>query len=236
MKKPQNPFDPFNQRGAVMVETALVLPIFLALLLCCLDLPRLVVVKQRLAGASRFAVEGEALELSLSSPAKLHLYFFDDMPTVRVRQPSIDHHDSSVNWLCSQPPIGWLQSLSAPDHNANSDGLVGKILHYLKVGAKEFAVFPRVLDYLFDPIRGDEFYGTRCKSDTSFLLAPLAYQLWVDYDGNTAYVPALHKTYIPNRKSFRYHPRSWVAKTGSAIRNLVVGPIKRLIKSILSFF
>ena len=49
-----------SERAAVFIETAMVLPLFFILLGICVDLPRLLVIRQRLVGASRLLAEFRA--------------------------------------------------------------------------------------------------------------------------------------------------------------------------------
>ena len=74
-----------NDRGAIFLETALVMPIFLILLCLCVDIPRIIQVRQKIGGAGRLIAEVRARNngdySSVIDESSLKSLFFDASET-----------------------------------------------------------------------------------------------------------------------------------------------------------
>jgi hypothetical protein len=177
-----------RDQGTILLETALVLPVFLCLLCFCMDLPRFLSVKQRVIGASRLVAEVRIRNggKNVVTPAQLGEWFFDD--------PSGQQVALKITLPENKYPLisGALKSLEDW-----LEGFLGKLFVGVIKFLANLATGGALEPYVLNVFGRDVFYGGRVDAEVKTLLPARAYAMFADDSGfkDTHTVSAV--TYMP---------------------------------------
>lgn len=194
-----------SEKGAIFLETALVLPIFMILLCFSIDLPRIMSAKQKLIGASRLVAEIRARNNGncAISTDTLKSYFFESRSAQSIK----------------------LTITNAPTKRS----MLGGVATYIKNNWGEFG---KIIDFIanivsggnFDPyfinvFETDKFYGNTVSADMPTILPSDMYNTFVNTQGPSTHVNG-RTAYMPNCDSCKYTGTSFVEKLVAWIHNL----------------
>ena len=203
-----------NNRGAAFLETALVLPVFIALLLICLDGTRVLGVRQRLAGANRLSAE-------------LHARGCADAAT-----------NAS---LCTSLFLGANQCRLVTPVKFAKDGLVLPKSEDAKPSVWSFflSTLPKIMlagywgTYVTSPLSRDECYGYQWSAEMNYILPPEAYKLWLG--SSMPNVTSPRYCYMPNCDPCQDVPMSMARSINETVEGITKG-IQDVIDAMTSLF
>jgi len=194
----------WRDRGAVLLETALVLPIFLCLLCFCMDLPRFLAVKQRVIGASRLVAEVRARNSGTIavSTTQLGAWFFDD-PTGAKVALSISKPDPDPKYPLISGAIHSLEDWLEKYLGKAIPSIINFLANLMTGG--------NLNPYFFNVFSRDLFYGAQVDAKVQTLLPPQAYAQFADAKSFTGLHQVSATTYLPNADSCKYTGESFIA-------------------------
>ena len=189
-----------SERGAVFVETAIVLPLYFIMLGICVDMPRLLAFRQHLMGASRMAAEldargvtrgpgGGAVDWSEKDAKEaLHGWFLGRMCD--------DPESISVKTSTQRPAVsGKIRELGNRFNNLLG-GMGEKVSGFLTLGEKSA--------FFDDVFEEDKLFGAKVTAKVNVILPPAFYKsimnMDLDKDGQLK-LSAPYTCYMPNCNS-----------------------------------
>ena len=200
-----------NDRGAVIVETALVIPIYLVLLLVCLDIPHLMLVKQRLVGVNRLSADLVCRGAGHISPKAVKLLFFDD--SSRVDANGIQNNPES-------PHKTRVHSLADEFIDGEWAGPVKKVSS-LVINIVDFLTGSLLTKYLKKVFGTDLYHAANFDAKIKLLLPKIAYRGWLEQDKTEFVVDAWGPCYMPSCDTFQSRPDSLATKISAFIDDLL---------------
>ncbi|MCF7854275.1 MAG: hypothetical protein K9N51_05715 [Candidatus Pacebacteria bacterium] len=193
-----------------MLETAITLPLFLGLLCFCLDAPRILGIRQRMAGASRlvaelrarnngdFGVNEKKLRGALNTLYLDGLWGIKDDPEI-VQDNKPTHLKKAYTALTSllfAPPEPW-------------DAVMKFIGDVLTGGA-----WPEYVAHVFE---GDVLYGAACQMRVKTILPEEAYRTWLGSENaGDEWAASPSPCYMPNLEAWQ-HRTTPIGNLGSGI-------------------
>jgi len=202
-----------NNRGAAFLETALVLPVFMALLLICLDGTRVLGVRQRLAGANRLSAELHARGCAdAAKDSRLCASLFLGSKQCRLVAPNFE-----------------TTGLVLP----KSEGGKPSIWSFFLRDIPNFVLVGYWGTYVTSPLDRDECYGYQWSAEMNYLLPPEAYKLWLG--SSMPNVTSPRYCYMPNCDPCQDVPMS-IARSINEKVDGITKWIQDKIDAITSFF
>ena|GEM_PF-5736015 len=190
-------------RGAIFLETALVMPIYLVLLCMCIDIPRILMIKQRLDGAQRLVSEIRARnEGTLTvDTAFLQKTFFDDGAGNGVKITIKPYNDKGSIMNSALNTIqDWLKDF------------LGKFL----TGVLEFLVNiisgGSLEPYFLNVFNKDVFYSGEVTANAPTLLPAIAYNAFAGDDLPPSDFGTGYACYMPSCNSCKYTGETFISK------------------------
>ncbi len=189
-----------RDRGAIFLETAFVMPIFMILLCLCVDIPRILVAKQRLAGAGRMVAEFRARNNgdATVSAGQLRDFFFDDMPNGAIkltienvpdRHPFVSGMVDSLN--------KWMEKYLG--------GFITGVIKFLG----NLITLGNLEPYIVNVFLSDKFYSGQVSADMPTLLPKEFYQDFAG-DGVSSNVAVPHATFMSGCDSCTNNGKSFI--------------------------
>jgi len=205
-----------SDRGAVFIETAIVLPLYFILLAFCVDMPRLLAVRQRMYAASRLVAELKARDAEVdTSPDVWGRKITDqDLHQWLMKDISGSSAENLAPVDCDperQPVIAEMITGVVSPGGSVVEKLGNAIANFVTGGEKSFYV-----DRVF---RNDKFYGARVGAKVKTLLPAAFYRTFMEIpmgsDGefliappDACYVPS----YWPAQEYETANPLSWIGE------------------------
>ncbi len=192
-----------RERGAVFLETALVMPVFIVMLCFCVDFPRIMTIQQRLVSANRLVAEIKARNEGnydkVIKEADLKNYCFPGMKYCSTPKIWTVKNKGSCLWNLSETFKGFLGSIGS-----KITGIIANIISGGTLGA-----------YFSDLVEADKFYGGYVSVDVDTILPPVVYRSWVGSSsrfakGDSLRVGSRYVCYMPNCDGFVLHGSSWI--------------------------
>lgn len=192
-----------RERGAVFLETALVMPVFIVMLCFCIDFPRIMTIQQRLVGANRLVAEIKARNDgdldSVIKEADIKNYFFKGMKYCSTPKVWTVSNKGSCLWNLTQTFKNFLGNIGTK--------ITGVIAGILSGGT--------LSSYFSDLIEADMFFGGYVTVDVNTILPPGVYRSWVGSSTRFAKTDSLrvgsrYVCYMPNCDGFVLHGTSWI--------------------------
>ena len=200
-----------DNRGAVIVETALVVPIYLVLLLICLDIPHLMLVKQRLIGVNRLSADLVCRGANHLPPEAVKLLFFAD--SSRVDANGIQNNPET-------PQKTRVHNLVKEFIDGEWAGPVGKVSS-LVINIVDFLTGSLLTKYLENLFATDLYHAANFDARIKLLLPQIAYKGWLKQDKTEFVVDAWRPCYMPNSDTFQSRPNSLAGTISSFISDLL---------------
>lgn len=200
-----------SDRGTVFLETAIVAPIFLILLAFCVDIPRILVVRQRLGGAGRLTADIRARKggkRGVNEEAIQRYFFADDfgdsVPAGRIAFPEVKDEQNPVSRALAKENFGI---------RGKAGSILGKIVNVLTSGG--------INRYVVNVFKEDVFYAGQVTAEFKPILPPHFYSAVLDMelteDGYlelssryTCYMPGAHSSQKPEGRSFFARIGGWL--------------------------
>ncbi len=191
-----------NTKAAVFLETALVMPVFLILLCFCIDIPRIIVLRQRAYGAQRMVAEVRARNSGTlnDNGAFIEALFFDDNVSSNISLITNSFNDK--NTLISD--VADIQNWIKNDIWKSFTGLL-KFLGNIVTGGN-------LKPYFFNVFSKDKLYSGSVTVNAPTLLPPEAYNEFADLSAPTTVVRTKQECYMPSLDSCKYTGESFIAK------------------------
>jgi len=191
-----------DTKAAVFLETALVMPLFMILFCFCIDLPRIIVIKQRTYGVQRVLAEIRARNSgSFNYDASfLSSLFFDDNLSANVKI-SINNYEDKKTLLSEIVDIqDWLKN----DIWKYFTGIL-KFLGNIVTGGN-------LKPYLFNVFSNDKLYHGSVTVNAQTILPPQAYNDLANLNAPNVIIKTEHDCYIPSFDSCKYTGESFIGK------------------------
>ena len=187
-----------RDRGAIFLETAFVLPIFLILLCLTVDLPRIMSARQRLIGAGRIISEIRARNNNnqVLNGKSLKSYFFNSSSanSIKLNIQSGGIKDSLLSGLADDIKNKW--------------GKFGKIINFLATLFSGGNFDP----YFVNVFSKDRFYNGKVSANMPTLLPQEAYTAFSQHNAPTAEIQSPFDCYMPNTDSCKFTGKTFIDK------------------------
>ncbi|HBC86908.1 MAG TPA: hypothetical protein DCZ94_08140 [Lentisphaeria bacterium] len=190
-------------RAAILLETGLVMPIYLVLLCICIDIPRVLIIKQRLDGAQRLVSEIRARNqgtLTVDS-SFLEKAFFDDGAGKGVKltiNPASDKR--SLIGGAIQSVQDWVEKYLGPLFPA-----ILKFIANLVTGGN-------LQPYFFNVFDKDVFYSGSVKASAPTMLPSAAYTAFAGGNPPPSEFGTGYYCYMPGCDTCKYTGESFIGK------------------------
>jgi hypothetical protein len=178
-KKHKKKFPVFSDRGTVFLETAFVLPIYFLLIAYCVDIPRLLAVKQRLSGANRLVAEIKARNKGVNNLVKaedFHEWLFNKSKSIKVTIETRQDKGSKIKGIGEKV-------------NKFCGKVIGALINIVTINTFK-AYFQNICE-------SDTFYSGYVTADTKTVLPTKAYRDFLQVKfGSGKEVPTIGSRYI----------------------------------------
>ncbi|HPN85157.1 MAG TPA: TadE/TadG family type IV pilus assembly protein [Victivallales bacterium] len=199
-----------NKKGAVILETALVMPIFMLLLCFCVDIPRIISLRQRAWGAQKLISEIRARNNgTLTADANnMKNFFFDDNIASNV-SVAINASTDRKTLISDVADLeNWIQN----DIWKFFTGVLKFLGNIITGGNLE--------PYFFNVFETDKLYSGSVTLSAPTILPSDAYNEFGKVPAPTTQISPSYTCYSPSLDSCKYTGESFVGKLIDWINNL----------------
>lgn len=192
-----------SDRGAIFLETALVMPLFMILLCLCVDLPGVMSLRQRLTGASRMVAEVRARNngRNFIGADTLEGFFFDG-----PRKNSVKFTIASV------PDKSPFLSGMAQDLQNAIKKYLGSVLSSVINFLANFLTGGNLDPYILEVFDSDKFYSGRVDASMETILPSEFYDAFVGKAPSTENIQAPYTCYMTGCDSCINNGESFIQK------------------------
>ena len=190
-----------KDRGAIFLETALVLPLFMLVLCLCVDIPRILQVKQRLGGAGRMVAEIRARNQGnldqLISENDLRNFFFD----TGSQHISLHIDDSGYKYSMIGGLLNSIQDWIKDFLGNNISKVVKFLINFITAGNLE--------PYIINVFNKDKFYEGSVSADLPTVL-PADFYNGFESSSPSTKISSPYTSYMPGCDSCKFTGKSFI--------------------------
>ncbi len=190
-----------SDNGAVLLEAGLVLPIFLGLFLMCVEIPRLMAVKQRLSDVSRLNAElvargGSAISRESATTLMKHVPYAVKPGQVRSTAQTIKRDVDRTKLVAGTAAV-LAGSLAITKSRLTSGDIIARTL---------------AVGYYRDLWKTYDYHRADTATDISLLLPAVFYRVWLGDSGRRSTLDGWYPIYMPSCEAEQQRPPTVVSR------------------------